>query len=92
VKRIVGPASSLGSSDPIIRLVGVEVYLDHRYGLLLSEFAHQISFAWLGVAMQPRIIAVVPSPVKQRTDQAPAPVNNQKSGMMIAMVYLPLYF
>ena len=36
VKRIVGPASSVCSSDPIIRLVGVEVYLDHRYGLLFS--------------------------------------------------------
>jgi hypothetical protein len=30
VKRIVGPASSGGSSDPISRLVGVEVNLDHR--------------------------------------------------------------
>jgi hypothetical protein len=80
VKRIVGPASSGGSSDPISRLVGVEVNLDHRYGLLLSEFAVQTSLAWLGKEIQPRMINVVPSPVKQRTSQALAPVESRKRG------------
>jgi phage/plasmid primase-like uncharacterized protein len=56
------------------------VYLDHRYGLLLSELVVQTSLAWLGVVVQPRMIAVVSSPVKQRTSQAPAPVESRKHG------------
>ena len=46
----------------------------------MTEFALQTSLAWLGKTVQPRMIAVVPSPVKQRTSQAPAPVESRKRG------------
>lgn len=47
VKRLVGPALPMGETDPVTKLVKVEVFLDFRYGLLLSELAIRNSLEWL---------------------------------------------
>ena len=62
----MGPVIRAGSIDPVTRLMKAEVYLDHYYGLLLTDYAIGKSLIWLGVAVQPRVIAI-PSPVKQKT-------------------------
>lgn len=41
-----------------------EVFPDYPYGLLLTEYAICTSLDWLKVAVQPRVIVTVPSPVK----------------------------
>ena len=65
VKRLVGPTHDVGSVDPITRLKAVAVILDFHYGLLLTEYVIQNKKHRLGVTMQPRIITVVQSPIKQ---------------------------
>ena len=80
MKRLVGPTQGVGSVDPVTRLKAVAVNLDFHYGLPLTEYAIQHSKQWLGVTMQPRIITVVPSPVKQLVSPVPAQVVGRKHG------------
>ena len=48
VKRLVDPRISAGCADPIQSLAKAEVFLDYKYGLLLTEWAIQTSLEWLG--------------------------------------------
>ena len=64
VKRLVGPRIGAGCTDPILSLAKAEVFLDYKYGLLLTEWAIQTSLEWLGEAISPRVIAAVQSPAK----------------------------
>ena len=47
-------------------LAKAEVFLDYKYGLLLTEWAIQNSLDWLEKTISPRVIASVPSPVKHQ--------------------------
>jgi hypothetical protein len=64
IKRLVGPSIGAGCMDPIQSLAKAEVFLDYKYGLLLTEWAIQNSLDWLQRTISPRVIASVPSPVK----------------------------
>ena len=64
----------------------MEVYLDHRYGLRLTEHAIRTSPEWLGVQMQPRVINVVASPVKQRSVKAPVVEESRKRSSQSAFI------
>ena len=64
VKRLVGPRIGAGCTEPILSLAKAEVFLDYKYGLLLTEWAIQTSLKWLGDAISPRVIAAVHSPAK----------------------------
>ena len=79
VKRLVGPAHGVGGVDPITRLKAVAVNLNFQYGLLLTEYAIEHR-----VQMQPRIINVIPSPVKQLVSPAPVQVVGRKHGSAAA--------
>lgn len=59
---------ALEKKDQVTKLVEVEVFLDFRYGLLLTELAIRTCLEWLGVTVQPRVLAVALSPVKPRAD------------------------
>ena len=64
----------------------MEVYLDHQYGLRLTEHASRTSSEWLGVQMQPRVINVVASPVKQRSAKAPVLGESRKRSSQSAFI------
>jgi hypothetical protein len=86
VRRLAGPTLSVGETDPIRSMLKVEVYLDHRYGLRLTELAIRTSPEWLGVQMQPRVINVVASPVKQRLAKAPVLEESRKRSSQSAFI------
>ena len=78
VRRLAGPTLCFGEQDPIRSMMKVEVYMDHRYGVRLTEHAIRTSPEWLGLQMQPQVINVVASPVKQRSAQAPVLEESRK--------------
>ena len=67
-------------------MLKVEVYLDHQYGLRLTEHAVRTSPEWFGVQMQPRVINVVASPVKQRSAKTPVVEESRKRSSHSAFI------
>ena len=84
VKRLVGPRIGAGCTDPIQSLAKAKVFLDYKYGLLLTEWAFQNSLEWLGEAISPRVIASVPSPVKLQALPRAAVTSDSRKRMRYA--------